>query len=224
MSFFIKLKRYGFRRAFVRSFIFCICRVRFLFYRYFLSDNSPLLERARILQPTQFVGKGLIQVTNASLGVWPSPYLLGTPGYIEARSSDAVVEIGSLTSLSNSFVIIADKSKIKIGERCLIGPNFFVSDSDFHGLELENRCNGIYECKEVCIEDDVFIGDNVRILKGVRVGRGAVIGSRSVVVSDVHSGFIYAGIPAIKIRALSKGISANTVDDEESMIFGSNHE
>lgn len=77
-----------------------------------------------------------------------------------------------------------------------------MTDSDFHGLELENRCNGNYECAGVVIEDDVFIGDNVRILKGVKVGPGAVIGSGSVVVSDVESMSVYAGVPARKIKSL----------------------
>jgi maltose O-acetyltransferase len=182
-----KLKKYGIRRAFVYFAVVVICHARGFFYKFIISDNSPSVEDSRVLQPTQFVGKGKIKIIGAKLGVWPSPSLFGSAGYIEARSSDAVIEINKSTFINNSFVIIADKKEIKIGERCLIGPNFFVTDSDFHGLELENRCNGNYECAGVVIEDDVFIGDNVRILKGVKVGRGAVIGSGSVVVSDVES-------------------------------------
>lgn len=204
MSFFNKIKKYGVRRAFVYCTIVLICRLRCLFYKVILSDNSPNIEKSRVLQPTQFVGKGTIKIMGANLGVWPSPKLFGSLGYIEARSENAIVEIKSSTFINNAFVIIADKTEVKIGERCLIGPYFFVTDSDFHGLDLEDRCNGNYECAGVVIEDDVFIGDNVRILKGVKVGHGAVIGSGSVVVSDIESMAVYAGVPARKIKRLSQ--------------------
>ena len=59
-----------------------------------------------------------------------------------------------------------------------IGPNFFVTDSDFHGIEVADRTNGSYECSSVVIEDDVFIGESVKIMKGVRVGRGGCFRSR----------------------------------------------
>lgn len=204
MIFLKKLKKYGIRRAFVYFAVVVICHARVFFYRFILSDNSPSVENSRVLQPTQFVGKGKIKIIGANLGVWPSPALFGSLGYIEARTEDAVVEIESSTFINNAFVIIADKKEVKIGERCLIGPNFFVTDSDFHGLDLENRCNGNYECASVVIEDDVFIGDSVRILKGVKVGHGAVIGSGSVVVSDIEPMSVYAGVPARKIKSLSQ--------------------
>lgn len=54
------------------------------------------------------------------------------------------------------------------------------------------------------IEDDVFIGDNVRILKGLNIGRSSVIGSGSIVLNDVDSMSIYAGVPARRIRSLSQ--------------------
>ncbi len=83
-------------------------------------------------------------------------------------------------------------------------PNFFVTDSDFHELDLENRCNGNYECAGVVIGDDVFVGENVRILKGAKVGRGEVIGNGTVVLSDVESMAVYAGMPARKIKKLTQ--------------------
>src|SRR5690606_6269479 len=100
MIFFRKLRRYGVKRGFVYFLILLICKIKVLFYRFFLSDNDPDVQESRILQPTQFVGKGRIKIKGASLGVWPSPGLLGQSGYIEARSADAVVEISSLTFLN----------------------------------------------------------------------------------------------------------------------------
>lgn len=124
-------------------------------------------------------------------------------GSIEARGELAEVVIAETTVLNNNFIIIADKSRIEIGKRCLIGPVFFVTDSDFHGLAISKRLDNNYECESVCIEDDVFIGEGVKVLKGVTIGRGSVIGSGSVVVQNVEPNCIYAGVPAKKIASLS---------------------
>lgn len=201
-NFFLKLKKYGFRRAATHVLISIVSTVRVIWYRAFFSDNSPNLIKSRVLQATQFVGKGLIEVNNANLGVWPSPGLLNQAGYIEARNRNAKVYIGERTFINNSFVIIADRKNIVIGSDCLIGPNFFVCDSDFHGIDVRDRSNGNYETSSIVIENDVFIGDSVKILKGVRVGQGSIIGSGSIVVSDVEKNCIYAGVPAKKIKSI----------------------
>ena len=106
------------------------------------------------------------------------------------------------TAINNNFSIIADKTSITIEENCLIGPNLFITDSDFHGLEVENRNNGNYVCLPVHIGKNVFIGENVRILKGVHIGDGAVIGNSSLVIKNVPAHTVYAGNPAKFIKKL----------------------
>jgi acetyltransferase-like isoleucine patch superfamily enzyme len=54
--------------------------------------------------------------------------------------------------------------------------------------------------RQTIIEDDVWIGANVVIRQGLRIGRGAVLGAGSVVLSDVDSYVIVAGVPAKVIR------------------------
>lgn len=190
------------KRAFVRILILASSKLRILYYRFLLSDNEPRIIKSNILQATQYVGKGRININNSQLGVWPSPSLLNACGYIEARSEQAVVVISESTVLNNNFIIIADKGSVEIGKRCLIGPNFFVTDSDFHGLAVLKRLDNDYECESVYIQDDVFIGEGVKVLKGVTIGQGSVIGSGSVVVKDVEPYCIYAGVPAKKIKSL----------------------
>lgn len=198
-----RIKRVGVRRALVRKVLTLALSIRAYIYRILLSDNKPVLRKTKLLQATQFSGKGRIQVDQAQLGVWASPGLVNQSGYIEARGENAEVKIGQKTVLNNSFVIIADRGCIHIGSNCLIGPNFYVSDSDFHGLEVEDRQNGNYKCEPVTVKDDVFIGEGVRILKGVTVGTGSVIGSGSLVVSDIEDYCVYAGVPARKIKSLA---------------------
>lgn len=201
-SFLRKVGRYGGRRALVYFFIKIVQIFRVFLYRYFFSDNTPELNKVRLSQPAQFVGKGHIILNDVVIGVWPSPGFLSKHAYFEARGKDARIEIGMRTFFNNGAVLIADRGSILIGKDCLIGPGFFVTDSDFHGLELENRTNGNYQCMDVIIGDDVFIGNDVKVLKGVTIGRGAVIGSGSIVLSSVPENTVFAGVPAKCIKHL----------------------
>ncbi|MCQ4326968.1 acetyltransferase [Stutzerimonas stutzeri] len=195
------LSRLKIRRLFFYCSIVFLCKLRAFLYLILFSDNSPKLAKTKILQPTQFVGRGNINAGACQLGVLRSPGLLTCSGYIESRHKSAKVLIGDETVINNNFVIIADRTGVTIKERCLIGPNFFVCDSDFHGLSLAERGSS-GKCTPVVIESDVFIGEGVKIMKGVTVGRGSVIGSGSVVVTDVESDSVYAGVPARKIKTL----------------------
>lgn len=198
-----KIKIYGVRRAFVLVLIRQYLNIKKLIYFYLLSDNKPDCHLKSIFQPTQFIGRGEISIDQTStIGVWPSPQLMSGYAYLEAREKDSKITIGERTFINNSANIIADKTTICIGNNCLIGQNVNIFDSDFHGLELENRINGIYECLPVHIGDNVFIGANVTILKGVTVGEGSVIASGSIVIKDIEPFSVFAGIPAKKIRSL----------------------
>ncbi len=201
-SLLILIKHRQIKRFLVRSFILIYSKIRVVIYRILFSDNTPLLIECNLVQATQYVGKGKIVVKHSQLGVWPSPSLTVGCGYIEARGELAHVFIAESTVLNNNFVIIADKSSIQIGKNCLIGPGFFVTDSDFHGLSVSKRLSNDYNCECVHIEDNVFIGEGVKVLKGVTIGRGSVIGSGSIVVKDVEPNCIYAGVPARKIANL----------------------
>lgn len=198
-----KIHGYGYRRALVYAVMRLLVGVKSLIYRFLFSDNTPVLLGAKFLTATQFVGRGSITIENAQLGVWPSPHLLGN-GYLEARSAEASIFIGADTVINNNFSIIADRTRVMIGKRCLIGPHFFAVDSDFHGLDVENRRNSSYVFGPVIVEDDVFIGDSVKLLKSIKIGQGAVVASGSVVVTDVEPFSIYAGVPARKIGELNQ--------------------
>lgn len=204
MGIIARIKRDGFRRTAVHRLLKKHGQLRSFIFRALLSENKPILDSAKIVQPTQFSGKGRITISKARLGFFPSPGFLSGNGYLEARAENAIIEIAESTTINNGFTIIADKSSIHIGRRCLIGPDFFVADSDFHGMNVEDRTNGNYDCKPVKIEDDVFIGQGVKVMKGVHIGQGAVIGSGSVVVSDIEPFTINAGVPAKKLRSLPR--------------------
>lgn len=173
---------------------------RILIYR-FLSmgrfEGRPIL-----YQPLQITGSGVVEFSGqVKLGVFPSPLFFSTYSYIEARNTDAKVFIGDGTWINNNFTAIAEHSSITIGQRVLIGANVEILDSDFHGLNINDR--GLSRAdwaKPVVIENDVFLGSNVRVLKGVTIGKGSVIANSSVVVKDIPPGVIAGGNPARVIK------------------------
>jgi len=97
---------------------------------------------------------------------------------------------------------------VAIGDRCVIGANATIVDTDFHSIDPANRSSqddaDLASCREVWIGDDVFVGGGSFILKGVRVGSGAVIGAGSVVTKDVPAMAIVGGNPARVVGAVQQ--------------------
>lgn len=178
--------------------------IRIFCYKKLFSLNVPIVNNSKLNQPASFYGKGKIKLNGVEMGVMTSNGFLSGVSYLEARGPEAKIEILEGTFINNSATIIADRSYIRVGKNCLIGTNFTAYDSDFHGMELEDRFTARYEVKPVVIEDDVFIGSNVTILKGVTIGRGAVIGANSVVTKNVGNFEVWAGFPAKFIKTLSR--------------------
>lgn len=132
------------------------------------------------------------------------------PVVIRAMKPGAVLSIG--TGVRMSGVTICAATKVMIGDRCVIGANAMIVDTDFHSMDPVVRSSprdfAGAVCKPVVIGNDVFIGGNSVILKGVTIGDGAVIGSNSVVTKDVPARTIAAGNPA---RAI--GVVKTTNED-----------
>lgn len=195
------MRRESFNSIVQRMLIKSIQAVRVFFYR-FISNNVNIISSAKMNQPVLFCGKGDITLGQCNVGVWPSPYFLSTYAHIEARSKTAKIKIGNSTWLNNNAVIIADKKTIEIGDNVLIGANVFITDSDFHSLEIDKRFGGHYSTEPVLISDNVFIGSNVSVLKGVTIGKNTVIANGAIVTMDIPMNVIAGGIPAKVIRHL----------------------
>jgi acetyltransferase-like isoleucine patch superfamily enzyme len=123
---------------------------------------------------------------------------------IRTLSAGALIEIGDDTGLSG--VTICATNRISIGDRCLIGSDVMIVDTDFHPLEIQGRRYAERPSRnqnhEIWIGNDVFVGARTLILKGVNIGHGSVIGAGSVVTQNVPPGTIFAGNPAKFIKKI----------------------
>jgi acetyltransferase-like isoleucine patch superfamily enzyme len=135
------------------------------------------------------------------------------PVIIRTLAQGAEVTIGNECGLSG--VTICAAINVSIGNRCLLGADVLIADTDFHSVDTVQRRHlptpAPSPSDSVRIGNDVFVGARAIILKGVTVGDGSVVGAGSVVTEDIPSGVIAAGNPARVIRPLGK-VASNQND------------
>jgi len=125
------------------------------------------------------------------------------PVVLRTLRPEAELRIGAGVRMSGTTICAA--KRVTIGDRCVIGANVTIVDTDFHSLDAVTRSSpedaSVALAKEVVIGDDVFIGVGSYILKGVSIGAHAVIGAASVVTKDVPADTNVAGNPARPVGA-----------------------
>lgn len=172
---------------------------RIQFYK-IISDISI---KGKFRQPVLCNGKGDICIhPSVVFGVVYSKGFYSGYTYIESRTESSNIKVGKNTNFNNNLTIISNGAGINIGEKCLIGTDVEIVDSDFHELDYNLRGSNNSLNEPVHIADNVFIGNSVKILKGVSIGEGAVIAAGSVVTSDIARKSIAAGIPAKIVKQL----------------------
>jgi len=129
------------------------------------------------------------------------------PVILRTLFAGAELFIGARVRMSGATICAAER--VVIGNRCVMGANVMIADTDFHALDPAVRSSPedarAAAHKPIEIGDDVFIGGNSIILKGVTIGKGAVIGAGSVVTQNVEDRTVVAGNPALRIRVVECG-------------------
>ena len=97
-----------------------------------------------------------------------------------------------------SFSQIYNYAEINIDDDFLAASNLTINSATHDPVTLMPQ--GL----EIKIGKRVWCGTNVTILAGVTIGDDVVIGAGSVVVKDIPSSCVVAGIPARKIRDLER--------------------
>jgi acetyltransferase-like isoleucine patch superfamily enzyme len=127
---------------------------------------------------------------------------LAFPARLKTFSPTSEIIIGDNVGLNGTSITSRSK-KVEIGSGTMIAPNVIIVDSDFHPpWPPENRLHypGNEYDEEVKIGKNCWIGMNVIILKGVNIGDNSIIAAGSVVVKDVPSESLAAGVPAKVVK------------------------
>jgi maltose O-acetyltransferase len=120
---------------------------------------------------------------------------------------DIAVALGAELQLGddvfiNQGVRIACASDIRIGNRCQIGDESVLLDSDYHGIGSAAVKTGA-----VVLEDGAWLATRVVVLRGVTIGAGSIIGAGSVVTHSIPSFCFAAGVPARVIHPVQERLS-----------------
>ncbi len=108
------------------------------------------------------------------------------------------IEIGSDCYINYNCRISANKSRVIIGNHCLIGPNVSFETAS-HSLSLTGKVRD-WIAKPITIGDSVWIGANSLVIAGVTIGDNSVIAAGAVVTKDVQTGSFVGGVPARVLR------------------------
>lgn len=169
-------------------------------------------QRLTVSNGVRFFGRPLVVAQrHTTIEIGAGTHLISTtkrtalgldhPVVIRTLLPGASIKIGADVGMSGGTICCANE--IVIGDRCLIGANVTIVDTDFHPVHsVPRRYLPTPEANPrnaVSIGNDVFIGAGSFILKGVTVGPGAVVGAGSVVTKSVRPLEIVAGNPAVRI-------------------------
>ncbi|MEV4718824.1 acyltransferase [Micromonospora noduli] len=117
------------------------------------------------------------------------------------------IEVGRNVDLGHRPVIMAARSRIRIGDNVMFGPEVTIRGGNHRidrvgtpMISVEKSPSDAALDRGVTIGDDVWVGTRAVILHGVTIGRGAVIGAGAVVTRPVPAYAVAAGNPARVIR------------------------
>jgi acetyltransferase-like isoleucine patch superfamily enzyme len=92
------------------------------------------------------------------------------------------------------------EARVTIGEDCRLGPEVFVTASDY-GLAPDAKiAEQERNERDVVIGDDVWLGARVFVGAGVTIGDGSVVSAGSVVTKSLPPGSVAVGNPARIVR------------------------
>ncbi len=120
---------------------------------------------------------------------------------ISIRNGERIV-IGARTHVGERAYVWAGDvhGRVTIGEDCRIGPEVFITASDYGLRPDEKIAEQERNERDVVIGDDVWLGARVFVGAGVTIGDGSVVSAGSVVSRSLPPGSIAVGIPARVVR------------------------
>jgi len=119
------------------------------------------------------------------------------------------IEIGSYSHIGAHCSLWAGDStgRIQLGEHALLGPEVFITASDYQFEPGSPVMNQEKNERDVVIGADVWLGARVIVVAGVHIGDNCVIGAGSVVTKSLPPDAIAVGNPARVVGQRTEGVS-----------------
>lgn len=122
------------------------------------------------------------------------------------KTNQGIISIGSNCSFG-AFNHISSYNSIYIGNNFLSGKWVTISDNNHGDTSKESLIipplhRRLSSKGPIVIGDNVWVGDKVTILSGVKIGNNVVIAANSVVVKDIPSFSVVAGVPCKIVKTI----------------------
>jgi maltose O-acetyltransferase len=101
----------------------------------------------------------------------------------------------------NFNCVVLDCAPVSIGALTQIGPAVQLCAAT-HPVDPEARADGLEQARPIAIGRNVWVGAGAIVGPGVTIGDDSVIGAGSVVVRDIPSRAVAAGVPCRLLRSL----------------------
>lgn len=185
--------------------------------------------RAKILV-SKFGKKNLVHPTVEF--ILPSNITIGN--FVEIRSASTLdarshikkaICIDDYVRIKENVALVVCSGSIRIGKNVLVGRNttmlahggiliddftmisqncVLVASNHFFSLNGKNFQDQGFTKEPIHIGKNVWIGANCAVLAGSMIPNDTVVAAGSVVNSHLVSGYVYGGIPAVKLRKISE--------------------
>ena len=138
----------------------------------------------------------LLRLTGMNIAT--SARIVSTVKFISNKN----IVIGSESFVGHDVSFIAGAATISIGANVDIAPQvlFVTGSHQVDAVSLRSAGKGISE--NIQVMNGAWIGARSLILGGVTIGEKSVIAAGSVVISDVPSRCVYAGVPAKFLKTI----------------------
>jgi acetyltransferase-like isoleucine patch superfamily enzyme len=119
------------------------------------------------------------------------------------------IEIGAHSHIGAHCSLWAGDStgRIRLGEYALLGPEVFITASDYQFEPGTPVMNQRKNERDVVIGDDVWLGARVIVVGGVNIGDHCIVGAGSVVTKSLPADSIAVGNPARVVGQRVAGVS-----------------
>lgn len=151
------------------------------------------------------LGKGVYIAAGAELvAERKETIVIGDHGFILRGSMlypyGGSIRIGKNVGI-NPYCVIYGHGGVSIGDDVMMGTSCVIVPANHVTTRTDIPMNqqGM-TCKGITIGNDVWLGARTVILDGVAIGDGAIVAAGAVVVNDVPSKAVVAGVPARTIR------------------------